>query len=128
MNEKKIIIGEINNESFHGTPIDIFKWAILLSKQDVFIVYTNNPQLVEALEVLCGEDNVDVYLKLHFKYTKLSFWEAYNYLGDVYDFIDYIRGMRYVGGKITDNDLYKQINEYNEKYLEICNREDVGEK
>ena len=54
---KKIICGEIR-EDFMDTPINIFKKAVELSKIDSFTVKTNNPQLVEALEVLCGEKKI----------------------------------------------------------------------
>lgn len=115
MNKKTIFIGEVE-ESFQDTPIDIFKWAIRLSREDKFIVRTNNPQLVEALEVLCGEANVDVYLKLDFKTVKVSFITAYNYLGDIYDTIDAIRIKKGVGEDVTDEWINKEIQEYKNKY------------
>ena len=115
MNEKSIIVGEIS-EDYYSTPIYIFKKAIELSKQDEFQVHTNNPQLVEALEVLCGEDNVKVYLTLNGLCKRITFLEAYNYLGDVYDIIDRIRGFNLAGAPIDEDELSFFIEEYNKKY------------
>ena len=91
MSKKNIYIGEIGEESYTDTPIEIFKIATVLAKQDDFDVFTNNPQFVEALEVLCGEDDISVYLLLDGKYEELDFFQAYNYLGDVYDIINALR-------------------------------------
>lgn len=122
---RKIICGEIvGNETFSGTPIECFKEAVRLSKQDGFTVLTNDAMFIEALEVLCGEENIDVYLFLNGVFKKVSFLYAYNYLGDVYDIIDKIRGRNialHVEGedfKSVDNSFIdKEITNYVEKYM-----------
>ena len=97
---KKIIIGDVHNDYVHKTPIQFFELAVKLSKKKQFIVHTNNPQFVEALEVLCGENNVNIYRKFGDRCDKICFKEAYDYLGDVYDIVDLIRLKR------EDNDTY----------------------
>lgn len=119
-NDKKIFIGDIR-ESFNDTPLKIFRQAIELSKKDSFIVYTNNPQFVEALEVLCGEENVDVFLRLYGETVEVSFLMAYNYLGEFYEIIDFIRI-----ANVMDDDyvsvmesVENQIDDYENKYFKI---------
>lgn len=88
---KKIIFGEIE-EDFHGTPIELFKKAIELSKLDEFIVHTNNPQFIETLEVLCGADNITTIIKLDYEYIEIDdIYAVYNYVGDLYDVLNSIR-------------------------------------
>lgn len=125
---KIIIIGSIN-ESFKGTPSQLFKRAVELSKQEDFVVYTNNPQFVEALEVLCGANNVKIYIHLEGKYIEVDFFTAYNYLGDIYDTINAIRFKKQI--KHVDEDdipfndyefLENEINEYEEKYSNMVKK------
>lgn len=123
---RKIICGEITNKREYiwlDTPIEIFRKAVSFRLLDDFTVYTNNPQLVEALEVLCGEDNVSIYIKLNGKCTEVSFSEAYHYLGDVYDIINRIRFHQEIledFGEVCDFDYYQnQIKEYEDKWGDL---------
>ena len=112
---KQIFVGEIKKESFYGTPIEMFKNAVSLSKCDKFSISTNNPQFLEALEVLCGEDNIDVFLILNEEYRHVNVVTAYNYLGELYDTIDAMRIARMRGTDIDDVlDVY--VDKYNEKW------------
>ena len=90
MGVKKIIIGEIKEETKYDTPIELLKWAIQLSQKDDFCVYTNNPQLVEVFQVLCDGENVKVYLQLDGKCVEIGFEIAYAYLGEVYHILDFL--------------------------------------
>lgn len=124
MINKKIIMGEIT-EDITGTPIAKFKKAITLSQHEAFIVYTNDPQFVEALEVLCGEKNIQVYLKLNGSCKKITVHEAYDYVGDIYHIINYTRFNHEL--QEDDNDsftvdydyLNKQIEEYENKFKKL---------
>lgn len=111
MSNKKIIIGDIMNDwcqatdnvnyniDQQNTPINVFKEVLRLykSKKD-FTLYTNNPQLIEAIEVLYTEGNkepdIELYLSVD-NYSELiplyDFRETYDYLGTTYDIIDAIR-------------------------------------
>lgn len=114
---KRIIVGEIAKESYYGTPIEMFERAITLSKRDSFEICTNNPQFLEALEVLCGEKNIEVYLKISGEYKYVDVITAYNYLGDLYDTIDSIRALYTLDDKSAEDDfLNKEMRRYNEKY------------
>ena len=115
---KKIIIGDVHNDYVHKTPIEFFELAVKLSKKKDFIVHTNNPQFVEALEVLCGENNINVYRRFGDKCDKVSFKEAYDYLGDVYDIVDLIRFKRCDNYKYFDDYgfIEQQIIDYKRKW------------
>ena len=120
---KKIYCGEIK-EDIHGTPIRKFKKAVSLSKQDKFRVYTNDPQFIEALEVLCGEDNINIYLIINGKCIETSFLEVYNYLGDLCDTIGLIRlynsGCSFYKTETEIEDIInKEIKEYEVKWGDI---------
>ena len=54
---RKIFIGDVE-ENVLGTPIMKFKKAFELSTRNDFNVSTNDAQFIEALEVLCGENNI----------------------------------------------------------------------
>ena len=120
---KRIIIGDLYSwEVAKGTPIYLFRKAYNMSKLETWTTYTNNPQFIEALEVFCGEDNVEVYLRLNGKCKRISFQLAYDYLGDVYDFIDQIRGYKlahHLTKYVDDEFVEKKLNEYNIKYLKL---------
>lgn len=126
---KIIIIGDIWEQYVQYTPIEIFEQAITLSINKGFIVQTNNPQFIEALEVLCGEKDIDIYIQLKNKEKKkISFLTAYDYLGDVYDIIDEIRGKNIAQQKNSfernypnEQWLKKKIEEYKNKHGEIIN-------
>lgn len=115
---KKIIIGDVHNDYVHKTPIQFFELAVELSKKKDFTVYTNNPQFVEALEVLCGENNINVYRKFKDRYDEISFKEAYDYLGDVYDIVDLIRFKRLDKDEYFDDYEFieQQIIDYKKKW------------
>ena len=116
--DKKIFVGDIR-ESFSGTPLQIFRQAIELSKLDSFCVFTNNPQFVEALEVLCGEENVDVFLRLHGETVEVSFLVAYDYLGNFYNIIDFIRISKSMNSIDTLSHVENKIKKYEKKYVEL---------
>ena len=114
---RKIFIGNIDGESFQGTPIELFEKAIELSKLDSFEVSTNNPQFLEALEVLCKEENLNVYLKVSlFENIPISISTAYDYLGDIYSIINSIRALMMFNGNVGENYLNEKIKEYKEKW------------
>lgn len=114
---KRIIIGEIAEESYYGTPIEMFEKAIELSKLDSFEVSTNNPQFLEALEVLCKEENLDVYFKVGlFEDIPISIETAYDYLGDIYLIINSIRSIMMSKGSVGENYLNEKIKEYKEEW------------
>lgn len=113
---KEIIVGEVA-ETIWGTPIYLFEEAIRLSKEENFSIRTNNPQFIETLEVLVGEENMDIYIKLSGELNKVNFHTAYNYLGDLYHVINSIRFRSDLGSKkISDEWLEKQIRKYNKRY------------
>ena len=117
---REIIIGNINgseDEYLLKTPIEKFKYAYQLSKQrSGFIVYTNDVQFIEALEVFCGEDNLNIYFK-HKDYNELveiSVMDAYNYVGNIYSILNSIRLRKELGYTVSDELIEKEINEYND--------------
>lgn len=116
MSKRRIICGDIKEEIF-GTPINIFKDAIKTATDDEFCIKTNNPQFIEAIEVLCGEENIDFYIYIDGQYCKQDrAMDVYNYLGDVYDIIETIRFISNLGDSISDKKLNKEINEYELKH------------
>lgn len=117
-NGKNIVCGEIDtDDEWIGAPIDVFKKAVLLSKRDSFCVKTNNPQLVETIEVLCGEDNINFYIYIDGKYYKEEdVYAIYNYLGDVYDILNVLRMERDLNEDISDEIILQEIAEYELKH------------
>lgn len=122
---KHIVIGDIiDNKCNNCTPIEIFEKAVKLSKQKNFTVYTNNPQFVEALEVLCGENNIEIFRRIDGRDIEIDFQTAYNYLGDVYDIINCLRFDKQLKlGHDEDNCYYdewetieKEIIDYKRKW------------
>lgn len=92
--DRQIICGEIE-ETFTDTPIEIFKKAVQLSAIENWTIKTNNPQLVETLEVLCGEETIRYFIYLDGEYCEQEkAMDIYNYLGDVYDIINSLRFQR----------------------------------
>lgn len=122
---KKIIVGEIEGKELlmPCTPIDKFKKTYKLSKIDNWVIYVNDAQFIEALEVLCGEENIKVYLTINGKCEEITFMTAYNYLGDVYDFINTIKIKKAFDEEITDEWIQHRIKEYNQTYLEVMGDE-----
>ena len=121
MSSKKIILGEITDE-IKDTPINNFKYAIELSKKENFTVYTNNVQFLETLEILCGEDNLNVYLKLNGECEKITCLEAYCYVGDIYRMLHSIRCDRELqeeNGKFVPkyNTMDRLIKKYESKFM-----------
>lgn len=118
---KRIIIGNVREE-LYDSPIRMFKMAVRLSKKDNWSVSTNNPQFLEALEVLCGEENIDVCFKEYNsnKIKVITFQEAYDYLGDVYDIINSIRSDVFFD-RVNDDDIVKKIKKYEEKWNGLSN-------
>lgn len=130
MSNKKIIIGDIMNDWLQATdnvnynidqqntPTNVFKEVLRLykSKKD-FTLYTNNPQLIEAIEVLYTEGdeepNIELYLSVD-NYSELiplyDFREAYNYLSAPYEIIDTIRLLK--GMKADETEVFKEIDEW----------------
>ena len=112
---KKIFIGEIK-EQYTKTPIENFKEVVELfkSEKEHFEICTNNPQVVELFEVLYGENNIDVFLVFNNKTHELTFQQAYNYLGDLYDIIDSIRFEKQLNCINEDNEYFAHIGAINE--------------
>ena len=121
---KKIILGEITDE-INDTPINNFKYAIELSQQESFTVYTNNVQFLETLEVLCGEDNLNVYLKLNGECEEITCMDAYEYVGDIYSILNGIRFDRELQEDGTNkfvpkyNYINRLIKDYETKFKEL---------
>ena len=131
---KKVFVGDIGRESYIGlTPIQLFEKAVELSKLDEFSISTNNPQFLEAIEVLCGKENVKVFIKFGLEYTHVNFYQAYNYLGDVYDIINTLRVKVELlectkrGSKELDAVIEKEIKEYNDKWSNVEGKEFLKE-
>ena len=120
---KIIVIGDIIEPSFVQMPIKVFKKAYDLSKQEEWIVFTNNPQFVEALEVL--NDDVKIYLRLNGREEEIDVIEAYDFLGDVYDIIRSIRIKKDLDVDITDEWIEHQIKEYDMRYMELMGDEKI---
>lgn len=112
---KRIIIGEIT-ETKIDTPINIFEWGLELAEQDEFDIQTNNAQLIELLELMCGEDNLECYIRLDSDYYKTNLLSAYNYIGELYDTIDSMRCCKILEDGINMNMIYEDLKEYKEKY------------
>lgn len=121
MMSKIIVIGDIIEPSLAQMPIKLFKKAYDLSKQENWVEFTNNPQFVEALEVL--NDDVKIYLRLNGKNEEIDVSEAYDFLGDVYDIINRIRIKKDLGGSISDEWIEHQIKEYDMRYMELMGDE-----
>lgn len=129
---KKIFIGEIEEE-YTKTPIENFKEVVKLFKsgKEHFEIHTNDPQVVELFEVLYGENNIDVSLISKNGIRELTFQQAYNYLGDLYDIIDGIRIGKQLNCVNEDNeyftDIYtidKDISEYEGKWNNLNSKND----
>lgn len=114
---KIIVIGDIIEPSFVQTPIKVFKKAYDLSKQEEWVVFTNNPQFVEALEVL--NDDVKIYLRLNGREEEIDVIEAYDFLGDVYDIIRSIKIRKELEVDITDEWIEHQTKEYDMRYMKL---------
>lgn len=118
--DRQIICGEIE-ETFTDTPIEIFKKAVQLSAIENWTIKTNNPQLVEALEVLCGEETIRYFIYLDGEYCEQEkAMDIYNYLGDVYDIINSLRFQRELDDDFDilskEEYIQKEINEYEIKH------------
>ena len=63
---KTIIVGEIRSRDIYvfQTPVQQCKKAYEISKRDNFTIETNNAMMIETIEILCGEENLEVYLKI----------------------------------------------------------------
>ncbi len=109
------ISGEINNCYF--TPLQVFENIYEIYKKDFkeFRLETNNPQLIEAVEVLYTKNGEEPDIELFYqdKWGKLiqlnDFQEAYDYLGEPYDIIDSIRVARSFNE--DEKDVLKLISE-----------------
>ena len=123
---KIIIMGDIVVEEFSKTPLDNFKKAIRLSQSDDnFLVYTNNVMVVETLEVLCGEENINIYLKKGNKNVEIEPATAYNFVGDIYRIINSLRFQKELNEDIglcfKLKSVDEDIKEYIKKYDKILN-------
>lgn len=123
MSNKKIFIGNSLTDLY--PPIELFEKAYKLSKQEKWTITTNNPQFIEALEVLCGEENIEIYRLKNNEWKKISFLSAYCYLGDVYDIIDNIRVFRIVNHlkgdeefNVSETWIKEEIDKYKLEYGE----------
>lgn len=114
---KVILIGDVTDDFASLNPIECFERVYELSKLDNFTIRTNNPQVVEALEVLCEEDGIIILLCSEESRFPINMQIAYNYLGDVYDIIDSIRAYERLDEEgVTDEYIQHEIDEYNIKY------------
>lgn len=119
MGRRIIWVGEIEDDCCSNlTPLEWFKLGLDYFKKEEFSINTNNPQLIELLEVLCGEENIEINIILNNECTEVSFLTAYNYLGDFYDTIDSLRLFKSFEIR-TDGIVERDVNEYIEKYGSI---------
>ena len=128
MGNRKIYVGEVPIDDISiGTPIYMANLAVELAEKEGFIVYTNDPQFVEMLEVLLGEDNINIYLQLNGKTIEITFKQAYDYLGDIYDTINEIRFTtelchNYKYGIERKDNVIESLKEYEKKWSDFCER------
>ena len=116
---KRVIVGEIE-DNYVKPPVEMFKLALKLSKMDKFLIKTNNPQFLEALEILCGEENLEVYLKLNGDCVEVDVMTAYNYLGDFYGTINVMRFRKELSHKNLEDEFFEEeIEKYVKKYDEV---------
>lgn len=113
MSSKQIIIGDIE-DSITGSPISQLRQAIFLSKQERFTVFTNNAQLIESLEVLCGEQEISIILKIGDNCCEIDFEDAYDYIADIYLILNFMRS-----GYENKDYLERRMQEYEKKYQEM---------
>lgn len=111
---KKIFIGEIE-EQYTKTPIENFKEVIefFKSEKEHFEIYTNDPQVIELFEVLYGEKNIDTFLISNNETYALTFQQAYDYLGDLYNIINDIRFDKQLNSENDDNEYFRGIDGIN---------------
>lgn len=111
---KTIIVGEIKSRDIFVflTPVQRFKKAYEIAKIDDFIIETNDAMMIETIEVLCGEKNIQVYLKIDGKLKEIGVIDAYNYIGDLYDVVDHMRAKRILDREITDSWFERQCEKY----------------
>lgn len=114
---KIIWIGDIKEDDFaHLNPIDAFEKAYQLTKIKEFNIETNNAQVIELIEVICGEDNIAIYLNLKGKYCQIPVRIAYQYLGKLFEIITHIRIEKEFGLDTSDKEMDKEIHEKLEEY------------
>lgn len=115
-----IICGEIAKEDITGSPIEVFKQAIRLCKKPNWLIATNNPQLIETMEVIYGEEDIEIFLTMDGVFIEIDFCTAYDYTADIYDILNGFRFRQDVlDGRITDVDIESEINEYEAKYKRL---------
>lgn len=114
-----VTIGEITDDGFASmTPLEAFKTAFNIAQHDTFSIETNNPQVLELLSLLC--DDLEVYLKIGEKSEEIDIYDAYGYLGDLYDVINRIDAKKFFSDKkIEYQDISDDLEEYEKKYMGI---------
>lgn len=111
-----VTIGEITDDGFASmTPLEAFKTAFNIAQHDTFSIETNNPQVLELLSLLC--DDLEVWLKIGEKSEEIDIYDAYGYLGDLYDVINCIDAKKFFSDKkIEYQDISDELEEYEKKY------------
>lgn len=111
---KTIIVGEIKSRDIYVflTPVQKFRKAYEISKRDNFTIETNDAMMIETIEILCGEENLEVYLKIDNKLKEISVIDAYKYIGGLYDVVNDMRLKTHFDEEITDSWFERQCEEY----------------
>lgn len=111
---KIIIVGEVRSRDIYvfQTPVQRFRKAYEISKKDNFTIETNNAMMIETIEILCGEENLEVYLKINDKLKEISVIDAYKYIGGLYDVVNDMRLKTHFDEEITDSWFERQCEEY----------------
>ena len=111
---KIIIVGEVRSRDIYVflTPVQKFRKAYETSKRDNFTIETNDAMMIETIEILCGEENLEVYLKIDDKLKEISVIDAYNYIGGLYDVVNDMRLKTDFDEEITDSWFERQCEEY----------------
>lgn len=111
---KIIIVGEVRNRDIYVflTPVQKFRKAYKISQRDNFTIETNDAMMIETIEIMCGEENLEVYLKIDDKLKEISVINAYNYIGDLYNVVDHMRIKTLFDEEITDSWFERQCEEY----------------
>lgn len=115
---KIIIVGEVRSRDIYvfQTPVQQFRKAYKISKRDNFTIETNNAMMIETIEILCGEENLEVYLKIDDKLKEISIIDAYKYIGGLYDVVNDMRLKTHFDEEITDSWFERQCEEYIKKW------------
>ena len=118
---KVIISGEIKDQ-FCGSPIEMFKKAVEISKEESFEIRTNNTQVIEILEILCGEKNIEYYIIQNDQlYKQNDVQNLYDYIGSIFHIINSIRFSIQLNGRGSNcyTQIKNEIKDYEDKFEQI---------